>query len=144
MQGPISSPMVSPSPPFNVHLDPADMEFLSKKAEGFKGKQSRLEVQEGKANPYIKLIAVLEQSQREGIGTALTEQLRKQLQADREKREIPRKVIVPRFPGMPSPTPSAGSPMIATLPSTVPSTTSIDVVVSPALPTPSVQSPQAL
>ena len=55
-----------------------------------------------------------------------------------------RKVIVPKLLGMPFPTPSAGSPMIATLPSTVPSTTSIDVVVSPALPTPSVQSPQAL
>ena len=57
---------------------------------------------------------------------------------------IPRKVIVQKFPGMPSTTPSADSPMIATQPSIVPSTTSLDVVLSPALPTPSVQSPQAL
>ena len=122
------------------------MEFLSKKVEECNGKRDNLVVQEVKVNPYIKVIAVLEQSQREGSGTALTEQLRKQLQADREKRVIAgaRKVIGPKFPGMPSPTPSAGSPMIATLPATVPSTTSIDVAVSPALPSPSEQSPQAL
>ena len=70
VQSPISSPMVSPPPPFKVHLDPADMEFLSKKAEDCRGKQSKLVVQEGKVNPYIKLIAVLEQSSREGLGTA--------------------------------------------------------------------------
>ena len=33
VQSPISSPMVSPHPPFNVHLELADMEFLRKKAE---------------------------------------------------------------------------------------------------------------
>ena len=108
--------------------------------------QGKLLLEEGKVNPYTKIIAVLEQSQREGMGTALTEPLRKQLQADREKRVSAgtRKVIVPKFLGMPSPTPSAGSPVITTLHTTVFSTTSIDVAVSPALPSPSVQSPQAL
>ena len=55
------------------------MDFLSKKAEVCKGRQSKFVVQEGKVNPYIKIIAVLEQSQREGSGAALTEPLRKQL-----------------------------------------------------------------
>ena len=146
VQSPISTPVVSPSPPFNVHLDIADMEFLSKKAQECKARQSKFEVQEGKVNPYIKIIAVLEQSQREGTGTALSEPLRMQLQADGEKRVIAgkRKVILPKSLGMPSPSASAGSRMIATLPATVPSTTSIDVAVCPALPTPSVQSSQAL
>ena len=78
VQSPISSPMVSPPPPFNVHLDIADMEFVSKKAEECKGRQSKILVQEGKENPYIKIVAVLEQSQRERMGTALTEPLRMQ------------------------------------------------------------------
>ena len=48
-------------------------------------------------------------------------------------------MIVPKSFGMLSPTPSAGSPAITTVPSAVPSTTSIDLIVSPTLPTPSVQ-----
>ena len=31
VQGPISSPVVTPSPTFNAHLDVADMDFLRKK-----------------------------------------------------------------------------------------------------------------
>ena len=72
VQSPISSPMVSPPPAFNVHLDPADIEFLRKKVEECKGRQGKILVEEGKVNPYTKIIAVLEQSQREGMGTALT------------------------------------------------------------------------
>ena len=80
------------------------------------------------------------------MGTALTEPLRKQVHADREMHLSAggRKVILPKFLGMPSPTPSVGSAAITVVPSTVPSTTSIDVAVSPALPTASVQSSQAL
>ena len=138
VQSPISSPMVSPPPPFNVHLDLADMEFLRKKAEECKGRQGKILVEEWKVNPYTKIIAVLEQSQREGMRTPLTEPLRKQLQADREKRVSAgtRKVILLKCLGMPSPTTSAGGQVITTLPSTVSSTISIDVAVSPALPTP--------
>ena len=146
VQSPISIPKVSHSPPFNANLDPTDREFPRKKVEECKIRQGKVLVEEGKVNAYTKIIAVLEQSQREGMGTALTEPLRKQLQADSEKRVSAgrRKGILQKFLGMPSPTPSAGSPEITTLPGTVPSTTSIDVVVSPALPTPSVQSPEAL
>ena len=31
VQGPISTPVVTPSPTFNAHLDVADMDFLQKK-----------------------------------------------------------------------------------------------------------------
>ena len=70
----------------------------------------------------------------------------KNLRVDREKRVSAgtRNVILPKFLRMPSSTPIAGSPPITTVSSTVSSTTSINVVVSPALPTPSVQSPQSL
>ena len=53
-------------------------------------------------------------------------------------------VIVPRLLGALSPTPSAGSPVIVTVASTVPSTISFDVVARSPVPTSSVQSPQAL
>ena len=97
-------------------------------------------------NPNTKILAVLKQSQSEGTGTGLTEPLMKNLRVDREKRVSAgtRNVILPKFLRMPSSTPIAGSPPITTVSSTVSSTTSINVVVSPALPTPSVQSPQSL
>ena len=62
------------------------MEFLNKKVEDCKGRQGNVLLEEGKVNPYIKIMAALEQSLREGTGTALTKPLRTQLQADREKR----------------------------------------------------------
>ena len=83
VQSGISSQMLSPSPPFNVHLEPADMEFLRKKLEQSQCRKGKIELEEGKAKPYIKIIAVLEQSQREGMGTSVTEPVLKQLQADR-------------------------------------------------------------
>ena len=61
VQSPISSPIVSPPPNFNVHLDLADMEFLRLKVEECKGRQGKTLVEEGKVNPYTKIIALLEQ-----------------------------------------------------------------------------------
>ena len=82
---PYLKPKVNPPPPFNDHLDPADMEFLRKKVEECKSRKGKIELEEGKVNPYFKIIAVVQQFQREGMRTVLTEPLRKQLQADREK-----------------------------------------------------------
>ena len=142
----ISSSMVNPSPPFNVHHDSADVVFLKKKAEECKEKQKNPLLGEGQTNPYIKIVAALEQSLREGTGNALTKPLRTLLLAVRERRLSggTRKVIVPKSLGLLSPTPSAGSPMIVRVPSTVPSTISFDVVASSPVLTPSVQSPQAM
>ena len=142
VQGSISTRMVSPTLPFNEHLDPADMEFLKKKVEHCKGRQGNVMLEEGEANPDVKVIAVFEQSLPEGKCIALTKPRRSQLQGDREKRLSAgtRNVIDLKSLDMLSHTPSAGSPAITTVPSTVPSTTSIDVAVSPPLPTPSVQS----
>ena len=64
---PYSSPMVSPSPPFNAHLDLADMEFLRMKVEQCKGRREKLVFEEEKVNPYIKIMAAFEQSQREDL-----------------------------------------------------------------------------
>ena len=83
---------------------------------------------------------------REGTGTALPKPLRTQLQADRERSLSggTRKVVVPKSLGVLSPTGSAGSPTLATIPSTVPSTDALSVTVSSPVPTPSVSAPLAL
>ena len=71
-QRPISCSTVSAPLPFNVHLDPADLDFLKKRAEECKEKQKNPLLGEGQANPYVKIVATLEQSLREGRGTAFT------------------------------------------------------------------------
>ena len=50
VQSHISSPMVSHPPPFNVHLDPADMDVLRKKVEDCKSRQGKVLLEEGKVN----------------------------------------------------------------------------------------------
>ena len=145
VQAPISSPVVTPSPTFYVHLDVADLEFLRKKLGECKGKLGSALANAKGENPYFKIVSVLEQSLREGSGVALTEPLRKQLHTDREKRLTvgSRKVIVPKSFGLLSPTSSTGSPAIAVVASTVPSTISADVAVSPPMPAQRVQPSQA-
>ena len=51
---------------------------------------------EGQVNPYVKIVAALDHSLREGTATAFTKPRRTQLKADREKRLSggTRKVIV--------------------------------------------------
>ena len=145
-QCPISCQMLSTSPLFNVHLDPADLDFLKKKAEECKARQKNVLVSEGQVDHYIKIVAVLEQSLPDGTGTALRKPLRTEQQGDREKLLLAGtgKVIVPKSLGLLSPTPSAGRPVIVAVPAWLPSRISLDVVVSSPGPTPRVQSPQAL
>ena len=63
VQSPISRPMLSPPPPFNVHLDPADMELLRKKVDVCTSRQGKVLLEDLKVNPYSKVFAMLEQSQ---------------------------------------------------------------------------------
>ena len=141
---PISSPMVSPSPPFNVHLDLADVEFLQKLGNCQERQKNTL-FEDGKSNTCQTRYG------NAGIpaprqGKAHRKPLRTELQADRDKglSAGTRKLIIPKSLEMHSPTPSAGSRTITTALSTAPSTTSLDVVVSWPVPTPRVQSRQAL
>ena len=78
VQAPISSPVVTPSPTFDVHLDLADLEFLQKKLGECKGRLGSALTNAMGENPYVKIVSVLEQSLREGTGVALPEPLRKQ------------------------------------------------------------------
>ena len=114
VQGSISTPMVSTTPSFDVHLELADEEFLKRKTGECKEKQKNVLFSEGKVNPYIKIVAAFEQSLRESTGTALTQPLRTQLQADRDKPLSPvtRKVMVPKFLGLLSPTLEQGVPQL--------------------------------
>ena len=104
---------------------------------------------ETQSDPYVKIVATLEEALHEGSATALTKPLRTQLHTDREQRMracAPKKeVLVPqRLLSMLWPTPSTGSPVMVTVPSTVPSTISLDVVTSSTVPALSAQSQSAL
>ena len=66
VQAPISSPVVTPSPTFDVHLDVADLEFLQKKLGECKGRLGSALTNAMGENPYVKIVSVLEQSLREG------------------------------------------------------------------------------
>ena len=59
-QAPITSPIVASTHPFNVHLDPADMDFLKKKAKQCHPRQKNALLSEGQANPYITTVAAVE------------------------------------------------------------------------------------
>ena len=135
-----------PYPNFQYPSGSCRSGILEAEVGGKQIKQENALYSVGRPNPYIRLVAVLEQSLNEGSGVALTNPLRKQLQADREKRLSAGtlKVTVPKSLGIISPTPSAGSPTIETALSTAPSTTSIDVVVSSAMRTLRAQSPPAV
>ena len=78
--------MVSHIPQFKVHLDPDDMDFLKKESEECKGRQKNALVSEWQTEPYVKIVAPLEQALDEANATALTKPLRTQLQADHERR----------------------------------------------------------
>ena len=65
VQGPISSPVVTPSPTFKSHLV-ADLEFLQKKLGECKGSLGSALTNAMGENPYVKIVSVLEQSLREG------------------------------------------------------------------------------
>ena len=88
IQVPFSIPVPSPPPIFHTHMDGADMEFLQKKLGECKGRRENPLFSAVRPNPYIKIVAVLEQSPRDGSGAARTEPLLKQVQTDREKRLI--------------------------------------------------------
>ena len=148
VQGPILSSILSATLPFNVHLDPADQDLVKKKAEECKGRQKNALLAAGQMEPYVKIIAALEESLRDGTGTAFTKPLRTQVPPDRERRMLSAiwrpHLVVPKVLGIFSPTTRAGSQRITIGSAKVPVTISLDVVVSSPVPTPSVQSPQAL
>ena len=138
-QAPVSIPTVAPTPPFKVHLDPADMDFLKIKSEECKARQKNTLLSEGQSNPYVKIIAALEQALREGSATPLIKPLQTQLQAHRERRMVVRiqrtdVIVPPRHSSSLSPTPSAGSPAMATLSSPVHWTVPHSVLVSSPVP----------
>ena len=62
VQVPISSPVVNPSPTFDVHLDVGDLEFLQKKLGKSKGKLGSALPKARGENPYVKVVSALEQS----------------------------------------------------------------------------------
>ena len=76
VQAPISSPVVNPSPMFDVHRVVADVEFLQNKLGESKGKLWSGLINARGENTDVKIVSVLEQSLREGTGVALTEPLR--------------------------------------------------------------------
>ena len=101
------------------------MDFLKKKSEECKGRQKDALLSEGQTEPYVKIVAALEQALCEDSATALSKPLRIQLQADRERRMTGKKkevVVLLRLLSMLSLLPSAGSRMIELLPATVTST----------------------
>ena len=109
------------------------------------GRQN-ISLEDGQKNPYVGIVAVLEQALPEGSATELTKPLRALLQIDREQRVTggvrkQRVVVAHRLLNMRSPTPSVASPGIMIVPSRVPSPISVDVVTSPAVITPSGKSP---
>ena len=139
--------MMSHIPPFKVHLDPADMDFLKKESEECKGRQKNALLSEGQTEPYVKIVASLEQALAAGTATGLTKPLRAKQQADRERR-MPGKrqgvVVAARLLCVLSPTPTAGSPVIVKVPVSVPSTIFLDVVASSQVPKTGLQSSSAL
>ena len=73
VQAPISSPVVTPSPTFDVNLGAADSEFLQMKLGESKGRLGSALTNAIGENPYVKVVSMLEQSLREGTGVAVTE-----------------------------------------------------------------------
>ena len=65
-QATLSSPMTSPTPPFNIHLDPSDMNFLKKKLSNSQERQKNVLLEASQPNPFVTRIAVLEQALHEG------------------------------------------------------------------------------
>ena len=64
-QAPISIPMVSPTPPFNIHLDHAEMDFLKKKLSDSQERQKNILLEAGQPNPDVTIVAAMEQVLRE-------------------------------------------------------------------------------
>ena len=65
-QAPISSIILALPHPFNVELDPADMDFLKMKSDQCKGRQKNAMMSEGETDSYGKIVEGLEQALREG------------------------------------------------------------------------------
>ena len=84
-QARISSPMVSHPPSFNVHLDPAAMDFLKQKLCDSHERQNNILLEAGHPNPYVTVVEVLEQALHEATAAALSKPLRPQPQTDRER-----------------------------------------------------------
>ena len=61
---PISSSIVALTPPFDVHLDSADMVFMKKKLVKCNERQKNALLSEAQVDPYSKIVAVLEQTLR--------------------------------------------------------------------------------
>ena len=144
-QAPSSCPLVAPIHTFNIHLDPADMDFLKNKLGDSQERHKTILLEAGQANPYIPIVTALQRALHDGSASALTKPLQTQLQRERERQMVAsihrKEVIVPsKLSSLLSATSSAGSPV----PSTVPSTTLLDVGVSSPVPMLSAQSPQAL
>ena len=148
-QVPISIPVVLPTPRFNTHLDPADIDVLKKKLSDSQERQKNILLEVGQPNPYITIVAAFEHALHEGSATALTKPLRTQLEADGERRMTAatrRKyvLVVARLSSLLSATPSVCSPAMVTVPSRVPSTTLLNVAISSPVPTLGAHSSPAL
>ena len=61
----ISSPIVAPSPPFNTHLDSADMDFSKRKLRASQETMKSTTLSEGQSNSYVKIVATLQRALRE-------------------------------------------------------------------------------
>ena len=134
VQPPISSPLATPTSTFNVHLDVPDHVFLKKKLGDCKRRLESARLISKGENPSGKVFAPREQSFRDGTGAALTEPLRNHLGMDREKRltSATRNLIGLKCFGLLSPKQSTGRAAISVSVSTVPSTISAVMAVSPS------------
>ena len=122
-QAPISSPFVALIHPFNIDFDPADMDFLKRKLTHAQKRQKNVLLEAGQLNPNCTIVAVLERALHDGSAMAVTKPMQTQLQTDREQRMTVRMkevLVAPRLLNLVSPTPSAGSPLMRTVPSTIP------------------------
>ena len=141
----ISNTMLVPTAPVHTHLDAAHMEWLQKISENCKARMEKASSIEGKMDPYVNIVAALKEAFGDGTGTALTEPLRKQLHADRDKgpESAAVKGIAAKGLGLLSPTQSTGRPTVTSAVCKILSPTTPDVVQSLTLPSPSVQAPLA-
>ena len=130
----ISSPIVVRTA-FTIHLDPRDIDFLKRKLSVSQDREKSPMRREGQSNPNVKIIVFIEQAIGEGSARKLTKPLQTQLQKDRDRRitnDTLRKkgIIQPGQLSLLTSTQSVDSPTRARVPSTVPCTNAINVVIS--------------
>ena len=76
-QSSISSRNLAPSPSFNIHLDPAEMDFLKKKLSDSQERQKNVFLEAGRLIPNVAIVADLERPLHDGSSMALSKPLQK-------------------------------------------------------------------